>query len=93
MNKLLTLIAVLMLGAILPLSAQRRVTPVTPRDPGAAPQVLNNLKQAVDSSRLVTTIDAQGNAVTVDTVTGLEYVDSTLLKAPLRWSIPCCTRS
>lgn len=87
MNKLLALIAVLMLGALIPLSAQRRVTPVTPRDPGTAPQ-LPALKQAVDSSRLVTTIDAQGNTVTVDTVTGLEYVDSTLLKAPPKMEYP-----
>ena len=87
MNKLLMLIAVLMLGALIPLSAQRRVTPVTPRDPGTAPQ-LPALKQAVDSSRLVTTIDAQGNTITVDTVTGLEYVDSTLLKAPPKMEYP-----
>jgi len=87
MNKILALIAVLMLGALIPLSAQRRVTPVTPRDPGTAPQ-LPALKQAVDSSRLVTTIDAQGNTITVDTVTGLEYVDSTLLKAPPKMEYP-----
>lgn len=87
MNKLLTLIAVLLLGALVPLSAQRRVTPVTPRDPGTTPQV-TNLKQQVDSSRLVTTIDAHGNTVTVDTVTGLEYVDSTLLKAPKKMEYP-----
>ena len=88
MNKLLALLAALMLAALIPLSAQRRVTPVTPREPGSTPQVTTNLKQQVDSSRLVTTIDAHGNTVMVDTVTGLEYVDSTLLKAPPKMEYP-----
>lgn len=83
MNRLLAFLAALMFAAvIMPLSAQRRVTPVTPREPGSTPQITTNLKQQVDSSRLVTTIDAHGNTVMVDTVTGLEFVDSTLLKAP-----------
>lgn len=88
MNKLIALIMVVMLGSALSLSAQRRVTPVTPRDPGTQPQVLTDLKQKIDSSRLVTTVDALGNTVTVDTVTGLEYVDSTLLKAPPKMEYP-----
>lgn len=88
MNKLIALIMAVMLGSALSLSAQRRVTPVTPRDPGTQPQVLTDLKQKIDSSRLVTTVDALGNTVTVDTVTGLEYVDSTLLKAPPKMEYP-----
>lgn len=89
MNRLLTFLAALMFAAvIMPLSAQRRVTPVTPREPGSTPQVTTNLKQQVDSSRLVTTIDAHGNTVMVDTVTGLEFVDSTLLKAPPKMEYP-----
>ena len=85
MNRLLAFLAALMFAAvIMPLSAQRRVTPVTPREPGSTPQITTNLKQQVDSSRLVTTIDAHGNTVMVDTVTGLEFVDSTLLKAPTK---------
>lgn len=89
MNRLLTFLAALMFAAvIMPLSAQRRVTPVTPREPGSTPQITTNLKQQVDSSRLVTTIDAHGNTVMVDTVTGLEFVDSTLLKAPPKMEYP-----
>lgn len=89
MNKLLAFLTALMFAAvIMPLSAQRRVTPVTPREPGSTPQVTTNLKQQVDSSRLVTTIDAHGNTVMVDTVTGLEFVDSTLLKAPPKMEYP-----
>lgn len=89
MNRLLAFLAALMFAAvIMPLSAQRRVTPVTPREPGSTPQVTTNLKQQVDSSRLVTTIDAHGNTVMVDTVTGLEFVDSTLLKAPPKMEYP-----
>ncbi|WP_280121686.1 DUF6048 family protein [Duncaniella muricolitica] len=89
MNRLLAFLAALMFAAvIMPLSAQRRVTPVTPREPGSTPQITTNLKQQVDSSRLVTTIDAHGNTVMVDTVTGLEFVDSTLLKAPPKMEYP-----
>ena len=89
MNRLLAFLAALMFAAvIMPLSAQRRVTPVTPREPGSTPQITTNLKQPVDSSRLVTTIDAHGNTVMVDTVTGLEFVDSTLLKAPPKMEYP-----
>lgn len=88
MNKLLAFLAALMIATLIPLSAQRRVTPVTPREPGSTPQVTTNLKQQVDSSRLVTTIDAHGNTVMVDTVTGLEFVDSTLLKAPPKMEYP-----
>ncbi len=89
MNRLLAFLAALMFAAvIMPLSAQRRVTPVTPREPGSTPQITTNLKQQVDSSRLVTTIDAHGNTVMVDTVTGLEFVDSTLLKAPTKMEYP-----
>ncbi len=61
---------------------------MTPREPGSTPQITTNLKQQVDSSRLVTTIDAHGNTVMVDTVTGLEFVDSTLLKAPPKMEYP-----
>ncbi len=89
MNRLLAFLAALMFAAvIMPLAAQRRVTPVTPREPGSTPQITTNLKQQVDSSRLVTTIDAHGNTVMVDTVTGLEFVDSTLLKAPPKMEYP-----
>ena len=89
MNRLLAFLTALMFAAvIMPLSAQRRVTPVTPREPGSTPQITTNLKQQVDSSRLVTTIDAHGNTVMVDTVTGLEFVDSTLLKAPPKMEYP-----
>lgn len=88
MNKLLAFLAALMIATLIPLSAQRRVTPVTPREPGSTPQATTNLKQQVDSSRLVTTIDAHGNTVMVDTVTGLEFVDSTLLKAPPKMEYP-----
>ena len=89
MRRLLQLLAAVMLMAwvTVPMSAQRRVTPVTPNDPGTRPQV-SDVKQTIDQSRLVTTTDANGNTVTVDTVTGLEYVDSTLLKTPPKMIYP-----
>lgn len=82
----LIVLPVMMLMLAAGLSAQRRITPVTPATPGTAPEVEKTEK--IDPSRLVTTIDAQGNTVTVDTVTGREYVDSTLLKAPPKMEYP-----
>ncbi|MDE6764945.1 MAG: hypothetical protein K2J52_01390, partial [Duncaniella sp.] len=74
---LLPLIVTLSILLSTTISAQRRVTPVTPPSPGTAAKV--EKEERIDPSRLVTTIDANGNSVTVDTVTGREYVDSTLL--------------
>ena len=88
MFRLLSLAVVMIVTcAVLPMSAQRRITPVTPTNPGSKPPV-TDVKQTIDQSRLVTTTDANGNTVTVDTVTGLEYVDSTLLKAPPKMIYP-----
>ena len=67
--------------------AQRRVTPVTPDTPGAV-KTPELTKIPIDPSRLRTTTDAQGNTITVDTVTGQEYVDSTLLPAPPKMIYP-----
>lgn len=86
-RRLTLLLCALILGAVIPLSAQRRVTPVKPRDPGSTPAA-TDVTKTIDPSRLVTTVDAEGNSVTVDTVTGLEYVDSTLLKAPPKMEYP-----
>lgn len=84
--KVFLLVVALLAGAVT-MSAQRRVSPVTSRDPGSKVPT-TDVKKTVDPSRLVTTTDAHGNTVTVDTVTGLEYVDSTLLKAPPRMEYP-----
>lgn len=84
---LLTLLAVIALGTA-SLSAQRRVTPVTPRQPGTTAPTTDLSKKPIDPSRLVTTTDARGNTITVDTVTGQEYVDSTLLPAPPKMIYP-----
>ncbi|MDE5751610.1 MAG: hypothetical protein K2H88_03120 [Duncaniella sp.] len=83
---LLPLIVTLSILLSATISAQRRVTPVTPPSPGTAAKV--EKEERIDPSRLVTTIDANGNSVTVDTVTGREYVDSTLLKAPPKMEYP-----
>ena len=91
MFRRLTLAVIMLMACIalpLSLSAQRRITPVTGNDPGKKQPVAADVKQTIDPSRLVTTTDAHGNTVTVDTVTGLEYVDSTLLKAPPKMIYP-----
>lgn len=67
-------------------AGQRRITPVTPKEPGHVETPVK--EQPIDPSRLVTTVDAQGNSVTVDTVTGREYVDSTLLRKPPKMEYP-----
>lgn len=71
--------------AVLPVAAQRRVTPVKPVEPG---QTVQTDQPIFDRSRLVTTVDSHGHEVTVDTVTGREFVDSTLLKAPPKMEYP-----
>lgn len=91
MFRRLSLVVIMLMACValpLSLSAQRRITPVTGNDPGKKPPVAADVKQTIDPSRLVTTTDANGNTVTVDTVTGLEYVDSTLLKAPPKMIYP-----
>ncbi|MCM1521600.1 MAG: DUF6048 family protein [Muribaculaceae bacterium] len=58
-------------------AAQRRVTPVVPVEPGTV--AVPEKERPIDRTHLVTTVDAEGNSITVDTVTGKEFVDSTLL--------------
>lgn len=83
--RMLPIIA-LMLALALDLSAQRRVTPVVPLEPGTAPK--KEKKEDFDRSRLVEKSDAQGNIILVDTVSGKEFVDSTLMKAPPKMEYP-----
>lgn len=75
----------LMLVFALDLSAQRRVTPVQPADPSKPKKEKTD---EFDRSRLVEKSDVNGNIILVDTVTGSEYVDSTLLKAPPKMEFP-----
>lgn len=82
----ITAIMLSLLLAVAAASAQRRVTPVKPTEPGQS--VVEPVKKEIDRSRLKETIDAQGNTVLVDTVTGKEFIDSALLKAPPRMEYP-----
>lgn len=62
--------------------AQRRVTPVTPASPMRAPVDSALIRQrALEARRARSTqyTDDQGKTVMVDTVTGTEWVDSTML--------------
>lgn len=65
----------LLLLTAMTVSAQRRVTPVTPSGGG----VQNTEKTEVDRSRLAEKHDANGNIILVDTVTGKEFVDTTAM--------------
>lgn len=65
----------LLLLTAMTVSAQRRVTPVTPSGGG----VQNTEKTEIDRSRLAEKHDANGNIILVDTVTGKEFVDTTAM--------------
>lgn len=79
--------AVITLLMLLPLfpgnaDAQRRITPVTPTSPMRAPVDSALIRQrALEARRARSTqyTDDQGKTVMVDTVTGTEWVDSTML--------------
>lgn len=70
--------AAILLAAAPAAEAQRRITPVRPAGPGQTPAAADP-PGVIDRTHLVTTVDAEGRTVTVDTVTGKEFVDSTLL--------------
>lgn len=83
--RLMAVIAVIAAG-VWDVSAQRRVTPVQPSAPGTAPRV--ERERRVDRSKLVEMTDAAGNKILVDTVSGTEFHDSTLLAAPPKMEFP-----
>lgn len=82
----LMLLALLAVLGTADASAQRRVTPVQPTAPGTAPKPEREKK--IDRSKLVEMIDASGRTILVDTVTGTEIIDSTLLAAPPKMEYP-----
>lgn len=57
------------------ITAQRRITPVTPQSGQKSERV-----EKIDKSRLVEFKDEKGNIVLVDTVSGKEFVDTTEVK-------------
>lgn len=74
MRTVVITLIVLLLG-ITSVTAQRRVTPVTP----ASGENSTVEKKDFDRSRLAEKYDANGNVILVDTVTGKEFVDSTAM--------------
>jgi len=70
--------AAIILAAVPSAMAQRRITPVRPNDPGQTP-VKTDTPEVIDRTHHVTTVDAEGRTITVDTITGKEFVDSTLV--------------
>lgn len=65
--------------------AQRRVSPVQPSAPGTEQ---TERPKRIDRSRLVEKLDAQGHTILVDTVSGVEVVDSGMLPAPPKMEYP-----
>lgn len=80
--------AMLVLVAIIGIqaSAQRRVSPVIPKSPNALPDSIR--QKRLERSRLVEKLDVNGNKILVDTVTGKEFVDSTVLKQKPKMTYP-----
>ncbi|MCM1163163.1 MAG: DUF6048 family protein [Muribaculaceae bacterium] len=77
----------LMLCMALTALSQRRITPVVPAQPGAP--TVSKVEEPIDRTHLVTTVDADGNTITVDTITGKEFVDTTqLLQGPPPMEFP-----
>ncbi|MCM1029257.1 MAG: DUF6048 family protein [Pseudoflavonifractor sp.] len=76
MPRLLCLIVALLYMTMTPIgaAAQRRVNPVKPANPGQ--KIVVAKPKEIDRTRLAERLDAQGNIILVDTVTGLEFVDS-----------------
>ncbi|MCC8039257.1 MAG: DUF6048 family protein [Bacteroidales bacterium] len=89
MRKLL--LAITVIAVVLTLSAQRRITPVTPA-PAAGewqPAKRDTTRSAIpDTAHMAHYHDEQGRVVWVDTVTGREWMDSTLLPAAPKMEYP-----
>lgn len=74
---------VLLLAAAMSIAAQqRRITPVTPKRTATPSGYKETVPTGPDRTHVVEQTDVNGNTVLVDTLTGLEFVDSTLIKAP-----------
>lgn len=83
------LIAALLIAAsaILTGEAQRRVTPVKPA-PGTMPTRADKPKETDPKLNVAERRDAEGRIVLVDTVTGLEWVDSTAMTKVKKMEYP-----
>lgn len=88
-GKAFSLIAllVLLLTTAVPAYGQRRITPVQPK-PGTIPTVKVEEPAFTGQSNLAERRDAQGNIVLVDTVTGTEWVDTTLVNRKAKMLYP-----
>lgn len=69
-------VSILCLALVMPCLAQRKITPVKSR-PATGVVPTAERKKEDDKSHLAEMRDAQGNVVFVDTITGMEWVDST----------------
>ena len=87
-GKAFSIIALLLLvTTAVPAYGQRRITPVQPK-PGTIPTVKVEEPAFTGQSNLAERRDAQGNIVLVDTVTGTEWVDTTLVNRKAQMLYP-----
>lgn len=70
------------------MTAQRRVTPAEPVVPSRPATIPDDQRERISNGALVHRLDASGNEILVDTVTGREFVDSTALKSIPKMQYP-----
>lgn len=78
----------LCVGAIMSASAQRRITPVDPSPGTKGTPKETPVTPADDPSRLQEQRDSKGNIILVDTITGKEWIDTTLVNKQTRMIYP-----
>lgn len=87
MKKLVVILMALI--ALVPImTAQRRVTPAEPVVPSRPATIPDDQRDRISNGALVHRLDANGNEILVDTVTGREFVDSTALKSIPKMQYP-----
>lgn len=75
----LTVLVIIALLGGLPTSAQRKITPVKPAPAATAnPQPQKQQREVDPKANLAEALDAEGNVIFIDTITGKEWVDSTI---------------
>lgn len=73
------LVCITISSVALQLSAQRKITPVEPK--GSVSTIGKNAKNPDTKANLQEQLDANGNVVFIDTISGEEWIDTTLVKS------------
>ncbi len=88
MKKCVVILMLMLMAVSLPSVAQRRITPVRPSASTMSPKDDEEQKRRLEKSKLAERTDAAGNIVFVDTVSGEEWVDTTMVKGSTKMIYP-----